>query len=83
LLKNKGLLRRVVIDECYLVFIVRHWRVNLLKVKNLRLLRCPIVILMVTLLLVQETELERSILMRNAIYIRASIVRPNARYFVL
>jgi superfamily II DNA helicase RecQ len=38
LLKNKGLLRRVVLDECYLLFISQHWRENLLKVKNLQLL---------------------------------------------
>jgi superfamily II DNA helicase RecQ len=82
LLKNKGLLRQVVIDECHLLFTSRHWRDNLLKVKNLRLLGCPLVLLTATLPPVQEIELEASILVRNATYIRASTVRPNARYFV-
>jgi superfamily II DNA helicase RecQ len=82
LLKNKGLLRRVVIDECHLLFTSRHWRGNLLKVKNLRLLGCPLVLLTATLPPVQEIELEASMLVRNATYIRASTVRPNARYFV-
>jgi superfamily II DNA helicase RecQ len=52
LLKNKGLLQRVVIDKCHLLFTARHWRRNLLKVKNLRLLRCPMVMLTATLPLV-------------------------------
>jgi superfamily II DNA helicase RecQ len=82
LLKSKGMLRRVVIDECHLLFTARHWRRNLLKVKNLRLLGCPIVMLTATLPPVQETDLEASMLVRNATYIRASTVRPNARYFV-
>ena len=82
LLKNKGLLRRVVVDECHLLFTARHWRANLLKVKNLRLLGCPTVLLTATLPPVQEGDLEASMLVRNATYIRASTVRPNARYFV-
>jgi len=82
LMKDKGLLQRVVLDECYLLFTARHWRANLLKVKNVRLLGCPIVLLTATLPLVQEGELEASMLVRNATYIRASTARPNARYFV-
>jgi CRISPR/Cas system-associated endonuclease/helicase Cas3 len=71
-----------VIDECHLLFTARHWRANLLKVKNLRLLGCPTVLLTATLPVVQEPELEASMLVRNATYIRASTVRPNAQYFV-
>lgn len=82
LMKDKGLLQRVVVDECHLLFTARHWRANLLKVKNLRLLGCPIVLLTATLPPVQEGELEASMLVRNATYIRASTARPNARYFV-
>jgi hypothetical protein len=62
LLKNKGLLWRVVVDECHLLFTSRHWRENLLKVKNLQLLRGSLVMLTATLLLVQETQLEVSML---------------------
>jgi superfamily II DNA helicase RecQ len=82
LLRSKGLLQRVVVDECHLLFTARHWRENLLKVKNLRLLGCPIVLLTATLPPVQEGELEASMLVRNATYIRASTTRANARYFV-
>jgi superfamily II DNA helicase RecQ len=82
LLQGKGLLQRIVIDECHLVLTARHWRENLLKVKNLRLLGCPIVLLTATLPPLQEGELEVSMLVKNATYIRASTVRPNARYFV-
>ncbi|KAL6161913.1 hypothetical protein ACJQWK_11994 [Exserohilum turcicum] len=82
LLRDKGLLQRVVVDECHLVFTSRHWRENLLKVKNLRLLGCLVVLLTATLPPVQEGELEASMLVRNATYIRASTTRPNARYFV-
>jgi superfamily II DNA helicase RecQ len=70
------------VDECHLVLTARHWRENLLKVKNLRLLGCPIVLLTATLPPLQEAELEASMLVKNATYIRASTVRPNARYFV-
>jgi len=82
LLKSKGLLQRIVVDECHLVLTARHWRENLLKVKNLRLLGCPIVLLTATLPPLRERELEASMLVKNATYIRASTVRPNARYFV-
>jgi hypothetical protein len=82
LLKGKGLLQRIVVDECHLVLTARHWRENLLKVKNLRLLGCPMVLLTATLPPLQEGELEASMLVKNATYIRASTVRPNARYFV-
>ena len=50
--------------------------------KNLRLLRCPIVILTATLPPLREIELKLSMLVRHATYVRASTVRPNARYFV-
>jgi superfamily II DNA helicase RecQ len=82
LLKSKGLLRRMVVDECHLVFTSSYWRRNLLKVKNLRLLGCPIVLLTATLPPMRELELEACMLVRHATYIRASTVRPNARYFV-
>jgi superfamily II DNA helicase RecQ len=81
-LKAKGLLHRVVIDECHLVFTSTHWREKLLTVKNLRLLGCPIVMLTATLPPLREMELESSMLVRHATYVRASTVRPNARYFV-
>jgi superfamily II DNA helicase RecQ len=82
MLKAKGLLHRMVIDECHLVLTARHWRENLLAMKNLRLLGSPMVMLTATLPPLREGELEASMLVRHATYIRASTVRPNARYFV-
>jgi hypothetical protein len=41
------------------------------------------VMLTATLLLLQEGELEASMLVRHATYIRASTVQLNAQYFVL
>jgi hypothetical protein len=58
-----------VINKCYLVLIARHWRENLLAIKNLQLLRSLIVILTATLLLLQEGELEASMLVRYITYI--------------
>jgi hypothetical protein len=69
LLKNKGLLQQVVVDKCHLLFTLRHWQENLLKVKNLQLLRGLLVMLIATLLLVQETQLEASMLVQNVMYI--------------
>jgi superfamily II DNA helicase RecQ len=82
LLKNKGLLRRVVVDECHLLFTSQHWRENLLKVKNLQLLRGSLVMLTATLPPVQETQLEASMLVQNATYIQASTVQLNVQYFI-
>ena len=82
MLKAKGLLHRIVINECHLVFTARHWRENLLAMKNLRLLGSPMVMLTATLPPLREGELEASMLVRHATYIRASTARLNARYFV-
>jgi superfamily II DNA helicase RecQ len=38
MLNSKGLLRRVVLDECHLIFTSSDWRPKLAKLKNLRLL---------------------------------------------
>jgi hypothetical protein len=69
LLKSKGLLQQIVVDECYLVFTLSYWRRNLLKVKNLQLLRCPIVLLTATLPLMRKLELEACMLVQHATYI--------------
>ncbi|CAO2655088.1 Nn.00g101520.m01.CDS01, partial [Neocucurbitaria sp. VM-36] len=82
LLASKGWLRRVVVDECHLIFTSSDWRPKLALLKNLRLLACPIVLLTATLPPVRESELASSMLVQNATYIRASTVRANTRYFV-
>jgi superfamily II DNA helicase RecQ len=82
LLYNKGVLRRVVVDECYLIYTSSDWRPKLAELKNLRLLPCPVVLLTATLPLLREHELASAMLLIQVIYIRASIVRPNTQYFV-
>jgi superfamily II DNA helicase RecQ len=69
MLSSKGLLRRVVVDECYLIFTLSDWRPKLAKLKSLRLLLCLIVLLIATLLLVREEELGESMQVRVATYI--------------
>ena len=49
LLTAKKLLRRVVIDECHLIFTSSNWRPKLAALRNLRILTCPIVLLTATL----------------------------------
>lgn len=82
MLSDKGLLRRVVVDECHLIFTSSDWRPKLAKLRNLRVLSCPIVLLTATLPPVLEEALGSSMLVRCATYVRASTVRPNIRYFV-
>ncbi|KAI1516665.1 RecQ family helicase [Pyrenophora tritici-repentis] len=82
MLSGKGLLRRVVVDECHLVITLSDWRPKLALLKNLRLLPCPIVLLTATLPPVREGELATSMLLPCATYIRASTVWPNTQYYV-
>jgi superfamily II DNA helicase RecQ len=82
LLSGKKLLRRVVVDECHLIFTSSNWRPKLAKLKNLRVLSCPIVLLTATLPRVLEEDLGESMLVRCARYIRACTTRPNIRYVV-
>jgi len=82
MLCSKGLLRRVVVDECHLIVTSSDWRPKLALLKNLRLLPCPIVLLTATLPPVQEGKLAASMLLPCATYIRASTVRPDTRYYV-
>jgi superfamily II DNA helicase RecQ len=82
MLSSKKLLRRVVVDECHLIFTSSDWRPKLAKLKHLRVLACPIILLTATLPPVLEEVLGESMLVRCATYIRASTVRPNIRYLV-
>lgn len=79
-LNRDKLLRRVVIDECHLAFTASDWRPKLARLKNLRLLQCPIVLLTATLPPLLEHELSEAMLIPLATYIRASTVRPSTRY---
>lgn len=83
MLDGKGLLRRVVVDECHLTFTLSDWRLKLAGLKNLRSLPCQMVLLTATLPLAWQEELATSMLLLWAEYVRASTVRPNTRYYVL
>jgi superfamily II DNA helicase RecQ len=83
MLCGKGLLRRVVIDECHLTITSSDWRPTMALLKNLRLIPCPIILLTATLPPVRQGELQRSMLIEQATFIRASTVRPNTRYYVV
>ena len=83
MLKAKGLLHQIVINKCYLVLTARDQQEKLLVIKNLRLVKSLIVMLIATLPLLQEGEFKASILVRHAMYIKASIVQLNAQYFIL
>jgi hypothetical protein len=60
MLSGKGLLRRVLIDECHLIITSSDWRPKLALLKNLRLLPCPMVLLTPTLPPVREDDLGTS-----------------------
>jgi superfamily II DNA helicase RecQ len=82
LLCSKGVLRRVVVDECHLIYTSSDWRPRLAGLKNLRLLPCPIVLLTATLPPLREHELAAAMILTHVTYIRASTVRPSTQYFV-
>jgi superfamily II DNA helicase RecQ len=52
LLLQRGLLQRVVVDKCHLVFMSDDWQPKLALLKNLQLLGCPIMLMTATLPLV-------------------------------
>ncbi|KAK4986088.1 hypothetical protein LTR66_007979 [Elasticomyces elasticus] len=70
LLDQKGLLRRVVVDECYLTYTASDYRPKLVQLKNLRTLSCQMVLLTATQPPMLENELEESVLVRGARHIR-------------
>ena len=78
----KKLLRRVVIDECHLIFTSSNWRPKLAVLRNLRVLTCQMVLLTATVPPVLEQLLGDSMQIRCATYIRACTVRRNTRYMV-
>ena len=61
LLKDKGLLRRVFVDKCYLTFTASDWRPKLVAMRSVRGLRVPLIMLTATLPPMLAFELEVSI----------------------
>ena len=82
LLSGKKLLRRVVVDECHLIFTLNNWRPKLAKLKNLWVLSCPMVLLTAALPPVLEEDLGESMLVWCATYIRGCTARENIRHMV-
>ncbi|KAH5441620.1 hypothetical protein HBI60_255780 [Parastagonospora nodorum] len=81
-LVQQGILRRIVVDECHLIFTSSDYRERLATLRNLRSLQCPFLFLTATQPPCLEHELSEAMLIRTPIYIRAPTVRPNIRYLV-
>ena len=82
LLKRQGLLKRMFIDECHLIFTSSDYRPKLAKLKDLRAVGCQMILMTATLPPLLEYQLEESMLVSLGRYIRASTVRENIRYMV-
>ena len=79
---DSGLLRRMFIDECHLTFTSSDWRPKLAKLRQLRGIPRPMVLLTATLPPLQEFELETAMAISTARIIRGSTTRPQHRYTV-
>lgn len=82
LLHEKGLLRRIFVDECHVAFTASDWRPKMAWLRSVRGLRCATIMLTATLPPVLEWELEASMAAELARYIRASTIRVRTRYIV-
>jgi hypothetical protein len=63
LLARQGVLRRVVVNECYVAITADSWRTTLRRLKDVRLLLCQQVLLTATLPPSQEGKLRKTMLM--------------------
>jgi hypothetical protein len=82
-LQTRGVLDRVVIDECHLVFTAAdEYRPKLRGLVLLRQLGCPMVFLTATLPPLQQREFEEAMLLQSPRYIRDSTHRVNIEYSV-
>ncbi|GAB7357794.1 hypothetical protein MBLNU459_g0611t1, partial [Dothideomycetes sp. NU459] len=82
LLRSKGVLRRVFVDECHLTFTASDWRAKLAHVRVVRGFGCPVILLTATLPCLLEFELEEAMAAQMARYIRAVTTRVRTRYIV-
>ena len=81
-LDQKGLLRRVFVDESHLTFTASNWRAKLVQVRAVRGLHVPTIMLTATLPRALEYQLEGSMAAQMARYIRMATNRPKTRYIV-
>jgi hypothetical protein len=80
---EKGLVRRVFVDECHLAITAHSWRPRLVSLARLRCIEAPIIMLTATLPLHMETDLETTMRCELSLtLIRACTARKTTRYIV-
>jgi hypothetical protein len=80
---EKGLVRRVFVDECHLAITAHSWRPRLVSLARLRCIEAPTIMLTATLPLHMETDLERTMRCELSLtLIRACTARRTTRYIV-
>jgi hypothetical protein len=80
---EKGLVRRVFVDECHLAITAHGWRPRLVSLARLRCIEAPTIMLTATLPLHMETDLEVTMRCELSLtLIRACTARKTTRYVV-
>jgi hypothetical protein len=80
---EKGLVRRVFVDECHLAITAHSWRPRLVSLARLRCIEAPTIMLTATLPLHMETDLETTMRCELSLtLIRACTARRTTRYIV-
>jgi superfamily II DNA helicase RecQ len=80
---EKGLVRRVFVDECHLAVTAHGWRLRLVSLARLRCIEAPTIMLTATLPLHIETDLETTMRCELSLtLIRACTARRTTRYIV-
>ncbi|KAK0926478.1 hypothetical protein LTR29_017851 [Friedmanniomyces endolithicus] len=80
---DKGLVRRVFIDECHLAVTAHSWRPKMVSLARLRSIEAPMIMLTATLPLHMETDLEVTMRCELSLtLIRACTARKTTRYIV-
>lgn len=80
---DKGLVRRVFIDECHLAITAHSWRPRLVSLARLRCIEAPTIMLTATLPLHMETDLETTMRCELSLtLIRACTARRTTRYII-
>jgi superfamily II DNA helicase RecQ len=82
-LRDRGLLRRIFVDEAHTVITDVSYRQKLDQIKGLHRYGCPVIALTATLPGVMVPWFEASMLMRDSQIVRASTVKRNIRYQVV
>ena len=84
LLAQQQILRRIVVDECHTAITAASWRPKLAKLRDVRLLRCQLVLLTATLPPCREQQLREALLVRTATIVRAACTqRRRTQYSVV